>query len=280
MGQHAARFFFVGLFAAWPAMSMAQQVQPTTAVPPTTAVQPVAPVQAAAVQAVAAPGAGQPATAVSPPARATSPVIVLRDIDREMTALSNDITASHARLREITAMVLDQSGGGAQLIVEHQNEMGSTFRLMRASYSLDGVVIATRTDDGGSLADQQGFLVYNGRVASGEHTLTVSLEYQGSGYGIFSYIRGYTFRARSVQTFAVPESRAVRVVVVGYERGGATASVEERPAIRYVQTMMTIPEAQQLLQRAENAAATAATPAGNTTPAPAAIPAAAGTTTR
>jgi hypothetical protein len=186
--------------------------------------------------------------------RTASPVIVLRDIDREMTALSNDISASHSRLREITSMVLEQSGGGAQLIVDHQNEMGSTFRLVRASYSLDGAAIATRTDDNGSLADQTGFAVYNGRVAQGEHTLTVSLEYQGNGYGIFSYIRGFTFRARSVQNFTVPEGRALRLTVVGYERGGATAAIEERPAIRYTQTVMTLAEARQMLQRADDSA--------------------------
>lgn len=202
------------------------------------------------------------------PQRAASPVIVLRDIDREMTALSNDISASHSRLREITSMVLEQSGGGAQLIVDHQNEMGSTFRLVRASYSLDGAAIATRTDDNGSLADQTSFAVYNGRVAQGEHTLTVSLEYQGNGYGIFSYIRGFTFRARSVQNFTVPEGRALRLTVVGYERGGATAAIEERPAIRYTQTVMTLAEARQMLQRADdNAGGTRTSPAASAQPA-------------
>lgn len=220
--------------------------------------------------------APSPNAAVSPvvAARSASPVIVLRDVDREMTSLSNDITASHGRLREITAMVLQQSGGGAQLIVDHQNEMGSTFRLVRASYALDGAAIATRTDDNGSLAEQSNFAVYNGRVASGEHTLTVSLEYQGNGYGIFSYIRGYTFRSRSVQTFTVPEGRALRLVVVGHERSGATVAIEDRPAIRYAQSVMTIPEAQQALQRADATAANAArtTPPPAPAPAPAAAP--------
>ena len=185
---------------------------------------------------------------------------------------TNDITASHARLREITAMVLQQSGGGAQLIIDHQNEMGSTFRLVRASYALDGAAIATRTDDGGSLAEQSSFAVYNGRVASGEHTLTVSLEYQGNGYGIFSYIRGYTFRSRSVQTFTVPEGRALRLVVVGYERSGATVAIEDRPAIRYTQSVMTIPEAQQALQRADVSAASAATAPRSASPPSATAP--------
>ncbi len=237
----------VGCLVWGPTGAYAQVVQGAATVPPS---PPTAPVVAAI-----------------PVARPSSPVIVLRDIDREMTALSNDITASHSRLREITSMVLEQSGGGAQLIIDHQNDMGSTFRLVRASYSLDGASIATRTDDNGSLADLATYAVYNGRVAQGEHTLTVSLEYQGNGYGIFSYIRGFTFRARSVQNFTVPEGRALRLTVVGYERGGATAAIEERPAIRYTQTVMTLPEARQMLQRADESTATQGTPAAPAAPA-------------
>lgn len=249
MAKTTASVATIAFLATWGPLAHAQ-IAPANQAP--------APAALPAPTAVGAPVVAAPLTLSRPP----STVIVLRDIDREMTGLSNDITASHARLREITAMVLEQSGGGAQLIIDHQNEMGSTFRLVRASYSLDGAAVATRTDDNGSLADLTNFAVYNGRVAQGEHTLTVSLEYQGNGYGIFSYIRGYTFRARSVQNFTVPEGRALRLTVVGYERGGATAAIEERPAIRYTQAVMTIPEAQQMLQRADTAATTgAATPA-------------------
>lgn len=180
---------------------------------------------------------------LAPPSRG----IALRDIDREMSSLSSDIAQSHTRLQQITGMVLQQNGGGAQLIIEHQNQMGSTFRLVRATYSLDGATIGTRVDENGSLADQQSFSVYNGRVSSGEHSVTVSLEYQGNGYGIFSYIRGYTFRSRSVQNFTVPEGRALRLNVVGYERGGAATAIEDRPAIRYENSEMTLQAAQALV---------------------------------
>ncbi|MBL8601099.1 MAG: hypothetical protein JNK72_04165 [Myxococcales bacterium] len=193
---------------------------------------------------------------------ATGTLVTIREIDRVNTTLGNDVSASYARLQQITQMVLERSGGGgAQLIVEHHNEMSSTFRLVRATYSLDGATVATRVDENGSLADQQNFAVYNGRVASGEHTLTVNLEYQGNGYGIFSYLRGYTFRARSVQNVQVPEGRALRLTVQGYERGGATTAIEERPAIRYNQQVMTLPEAQALVSRA-NAPTTGGTSAG------------------
>ncbi len=203
-----------------------------------------------------------------PAAPTTVPMIAIMDVDREMTALTGDITQSHTRLQQITAMVLERTGGGARLLIDHENDMGSTFRLVRATYSLDGATIATRTDDNGSLSDQPSFSVYNGAVTSGDHNLTVSLEYQGNGYGIFSYIRGYTFRARSVQSFSVPEGRALRLVVVGYERGGATSAIEDRPAIRYTQTPMTLREAQTLTQQS-NAPGTVGGPAAPTrTPSP------------
>ncbi|MEZ4392149.1 MAG: hypothetical protein R3A48_13725 [Polyangiales bacterium] len=217
-----------------------------TAASPAMAQDPAPPATppAAAIEVAPPPPPAPPVVAAAP--APASRGIALRDIDREMSDLANDIGQSYTRLQQITGMVLSRSGGGAQLIIEHQNQMGSTFRLVRATYSLDGATIGTRVDEGGSLADQQSFTVYNGRVASGEHSVTVSLEYQGNGYGIFSYIRGYTFRSRSVQNFTVPEGRALRLNVVGYERGGATTAIEDRPAIRYESGEMTLQAAQAL----------------------------------
>ncbi|MBP6835089.1 MAG: hypothetical protein KA978_30165 [Deltaproteobacteria bacterium] len=232
--------------------------QPAPATPPA----PVPSPTAAAPMVMPAPAAttptATPLAALPTPAPVTGRSVALREIDGEMTSLSNDLTSAHTRLQQLTATVLSQvGGGGAQLIIEHQNDMGSTFRLVRATYSLDGATIGTRTDESGSLAEQRTFPVFDGRITSGEHSLTVSLEYQGNGFGIFSYIRGYTFRARSVQAFSVPEGRALRLTVVGYERGGATTAVEERPAIRYTQQVMTIPEATALSNASVGGAAAA-----------------------
>lgn len=242
------RWLVSAVIVVAPAYAAAQPAPPVALPAPT----------AAAPMVMAAPAATTPVSAIPAPAPVTGRSVALREIDGEMTSLSNDITAAHTRLQQLTATVLSQvGGGGAQLIIEHQNDMGSTFRLARATYSLDGSTIGTRTDEGGSLAEQRTFPVFDGRITSGEHTLTVSLEYQGNGFGIFSYIRGYTFRARSVQAFSVPEGRALRLTVVGYERGGATTAVEERPAIRYTQQVMTIPEATALSNASVGGAAAA-----------------------
>lgn len=249
--QSLHRWLFPAIVTLVPVFSSAQPAPtPAPADPPPPAVV------AAPTPAPVAAQTSATSLAIAPAAPITGRSVTLREIDREMTALSNNITAAHTRLQQLTSTVLSQmGGGGAQLIIEHQNDMGSTFRLARATYSLDGVTIGTRVDENGSLAEQHTFPVFDGRITSGEHTLTVSLEYQGNGFGIFSYIRGYTFRARSVQAFSVPEGRGLRLTVVGYERGGATVAVEERPAIRYTQQVMTIPEAQALTRASVGGAA-------------------------
>jgi len=245
------RWLFSTVILVAPALVAAQ---PAPTPPPA----PLPAPSAAAPMVMPAPAATTPTSTLPPPAAVSSRSVALREIDGEMTSLSNDLTAAHTRLQQLTAAVLSQvGGGGAQLIIEHQNDMGSTFRLVRATYSLDGATVGTRTDESGSLAEQRTFPVFDGRITSGEHSLTVSLEYQGNGFGIFSYIRGYTFRARSVQAFSIPEGRALRLIVVGYERGGATTAVEERPAIRYTQQVMTIPEATALSNASVGGAAAA-----------------------
>ena len=68
----------------------------------------------------------------------------------------------------------------------------------------------------------------------GDHTLSTVLHYRGHGYGIFSYLRGYSFKTRSSRTFTVNEGKAMVLEVVGYEKGGVTTPLEERPDIRYI----------------------------------------------
>lgn len=200
---------------------------------------------AAAAPAPADPGSTPAAQADGGAATMTGEqyVVRLRDLEQRINELKEEIFRSKARLSLLAESVLQNVVGGARAIVQHQNEMGPSFRLVRAVYALDGAPILTRVDDNGSLADLREFPVYNGQIGAGDHTLTVNLEYQGNGYGIFSYVKGYTFRVRSTQSFGVPEGKAIQIRVVGYEKGGPTTPPEERPAIRYIQRIMTLRDA-------------------------------------
>ena len=157
----------------------------------------------------------------------------LRDLEQRINELKEQIFRSKARLSLLAETVLQGVVAGAQTVIVHENKMSGSYKLVKAVYALDGAPILNRADEEGGLSDREEFDVYNGSIVPGEHTLTVNLEYRGHGYGIFSYLKGYRFKVRSSYSFSAPEGKAVNLRVVAYEKGGPTAPLEERPAIRY-----------------------------------------------
>ena len=121
--------------------------------------------------------------------------------------------------------------GASRAIIHHKNEMGSSFKLIKAAFALDGVQIAATSD--AALADLQEFDVYNGAIQPGSHTLSVALQYQGNGFGVFSYLKGYKFNVKSSHTFVAGESKTTNITVVGYEKGNITTKLSDKPAIEF-----------------------------------------------
>lgn len=167
-------------------------------------------------------------------------VVRLRDLEARINELKEEIFRSKARLSLLAESVLQNTVGGSRAQIVHQNEMGGSYRLIGAVYSLDGAPILTRNDESGALADRREFAVYNGQVGSGDHTLGVNLTYLGAG---LPYMKGYRFTVRSTQSFSVPEGKAIQIRVVGYEKGGPLEPPESRPAVRYIQRVITLREA-------------------------------------
>lgn len=184
-------------------------------------------------------------------------VVRLRDLEQRINELKEEIFRSKARLSLLAESVLGNVVGGSRAQIVHQNEMSGTFRLVHVVYSLDGAPILTR-DDEASLSEQQEFRVYSGQVGAGDHSLGVNLEYLGAG---LPYMKGYRFRVRSTQSFSVPEGKAIQIRVVGYERGGPLEPPENRPAIRYVQRVVSIRDLEDAEGEAANANAGESQPA-------------------
>jgi hypothetical protein len=187
-----------------------------------------------AAEASAASPTATPATA-SKPIDAATYAVRLRDLEQRINELKEQIFRSKARLSLLAETVLEGVVGGGQALIVHENRMSQSYKLVKVVYALDGAPIFTKADEEGTLGDQQEFEVYNGSIVPGEHTLTVNLEYRGHGYGVFAYLKGYRFKVRSTYTFSVPEGRVSTVHVVGYEQGGPTTPLEERPAVRYIE---------------------------------------------
>ena len=196
----------------------------------------------AATPVQAQPPSETPTEAAEPtPAAPAAPIdagtyaVRLRDLEQRINELKEQIFRSKARLSLLAETVLEGVVGGGQAVIIHENRMSQSYKLVRVVYALDGAPIFTEADEEGSLGEQKEFEIYNGSIVPGEHTLTVNLEYRGHGYGVFAYLKGYRFKVRSTYTFAVPEGRVSTVHVVGYEKGGPTTPLEERPAVRYIE---------------------------------------------
>ena len=194
---------------------------------------------APAADPVAAPAAADPA---APPAQAPAAPqgaaekseLRVRALEERVSDLKEKIFRTKARLQSLQEMVI---GGdittGAKAILVHRNEMGSSFYLESAAYALDGAPIFTKVDVDGDLEKREEFEIFNGRVSPGEHQVSVQLVYRGHGYGIFSYLEGYKFRVQSSNTFTAEPGKVVSIRVVGFEKGGITAELKDRPAVRY-----------------------------------------------
>jgi hypothetical protein len=69
-------------------------------------------------------------------------------------------------------------------------------------------------------------------MQGGSHTVSVEAEYQGNGYGVFAYLKQYHFKARLRVGLELPDERPRRIRCIGFEKGGPTTPLEERPQIR------------------------------------------------
>ncbi len=120
---------------------------------------------------------------------------------------------------------------GVPLQITHRDEMGDGFKLVGAAMFLDGEPMFDSND--AAVLARGSFPVLSTSVRSGHHDLGVVLVYRGQGHGVFAYLSKYVFRAKASHAFEAQGDAPLTITVVGYERGGATAPLEERPAIRF-----------------------------------------------
>lgn len=157
----------------------------------------------------------------------------LRTLEERVNSLKERVFRSKARLVLLRETVLNGVISGARARVVHRNEMGASFVLQRVSYTLDGEPLFNKTDDDGTLDGQSEIELFEGSIVPGTHNLSVSLLYRGNGYGVFTYLRDYTFKLRASYPFTAEEGKLITVKAVAFERGGITTDLQDRPSIRF-----------------------------------------------
>ena len=157
----------------------------------------------------------------------------LNDLQVRVNELKEKIFRTKTRLAILKESILSTSIAGAEARLVHRNEMGASFNLEKVIYSLDGTPIFSKIDRDGDLDGQKELQIFDGPIVPGNHTVSVVMIYRGNGFGIFSYLRGYVFTLRSSHTFNAEEGKRVNVKVAGFEKGGMTTDLKDRPDIRF-----------------------------------------------
>jgi hypothetical protein len=164
-------------------------------------------------------------------------VVRLRDLEQRVDELKEQIRRSHTRLSLLSDTILSGGVGGARAEINFKNELSNAFHLTGATFVLDGSVQYNKQDDTGALAEQKQIPIFSGSIPPGDHTLQVVLKLRGHGYGVFSYLRGYKFNVPATHSFTVTEGKAIKLDAIVWEKGDVTTPLEERPAIRWQQTV-------------------------------------------
>ncbi len=237
--------------SAAPTASASAAAKPTAT---TSATAGTPPATATATGSAAAPPANTTATAPAVPpipgtatAATTAPAAMdgqtyavrLRDLERKIDELKEQIRRSHTRLSLLSDTILSGGGSGSRAIIKFKNDLSDAFRITRALFVLDGAVQYNKTDQSGALSEQEEIPIFNGSIPPGDHTMQVLINLQGNGYGVFSYLRGYKFEVRSTHSFSAVEGKTITLEAVAYEKGSVTTPLEERPAVRYAEKIVS-----------------------------------------
>lgn len=186
-----------------------------------------APAPASPTPDASAPSPGTEATAGRPDA--------LRDVDRRIGDLKDQITRAKARLSLLSERHLRSSAGGVMTTLSQRNQLGPLLRLVRVVYEVDGREVFRREEENGKPLPVGDLPIWDGPLRPGEHTLSATLLYRGNGGPVFSYHDQYTYTVTAAHRFVVNEGGGPRIRVVCREKGNfATTSLDNRPFIEFV----------------------------------------------
>lgn len=181
------------------------------------------------------------ATAEATPADTAEPEIMtdalldkrLREVSTHVDTLKEDTFTTKSRLLLLREEVLQRSVSGARLQIRHKNDMGGQYELVQVYYALDNEPVFSKQDMTGELDDLDDEIIYDRMLAPGQHQLTVLYVYKGKAWGVFQYMKDYTFRVQSGYDFSVDEGKASELIVTADEKEGAFIPYEDRPSVTY-----------------------------------------------
>lgn len=160
----------------------------------------------------------------------------LLTIEEEVHSLKEQVFRAKATLQLLKEIVVQGTAAGSRATVWHENKLGRGYSVESIAYYLDGQGKFSKADPTGGLDEMREFKVFEGAVPPGTHSVTVNLRLRGNGFGVFSYVKDYTFNVQSSHSFVAEEGKNCSVRVVADERRGIGRSFTERPNVQFETT--------------------------------------------
>ena len=184
-----------------------------------------------------------PANSVMPKAAPAAPAVPaptteerydlkLRELEEKVVSLKERIFRSKTRLMLLKERILNDVIAEAKLIVEHQNDMGSSFKTVEVHYRLDGETLKLLDNATGNLDSDDALEIFSGNVAPGNHSLSVEMVYRGDSI-FFTYLKDYVFKLRASYTFFATKGKITQVTSTGFLKGDITYNITDRPSIKF-----------------------------------------------
>lgn len=153
----------------------------------------------------------------------------VRDLETKIDDLKERVFRSKSRIVLLKETILSGNLAGSRAVIRFENDLGSAYNLRRALFSVDGARVFNELDRDGDLSRANELEIFSGPVNPGTRTVSINLELQGSGYGVFSYAQGYEFDLRFSCNFTAEEGRTTVVTVRAFKGGNAFTAHEDRP---------------------------------------------------
>lgn len=157
----------------------------------------------------------------------------LRTVEEDVNRLKERVFRSKATLQLLKELVIEGISTGSRVALWHVNKMGAAYSMESVQYFLDGKNVFGKVDPSGSLDDTREFKVHEQSVPPGSHTVQVNMVLRGHGFGVFSYLKTYSFKVQSSYGFEVEDGKLTTVKIIANERAGIGRSFVDRPSVQY-----------------------------------------------
>jgi len=144
----------------------------------------------------------------------------LRTLEEKINSLKDKIFRSKQRLAVLQETVLSGTIAGSRATIVHKNKVGGAFRLVSAIIYLDDAPVYKRVNAPDELKKEE-IVAFEGSIVPGPHHVSVYYIFEGKGYGLFSYMKGYKFKIQSGYSFNVEEGNLVEIDLSPGDRGSS-----------------------------------------------------------